>query len=379
MGVSPLWADQISFLQVHRIIIIGAGVIGCAIAEEFSARGARVTLIEDRRVGGGATQASAGILAPYIEGHDAGPLRDLGIRSLALYDEWIARVRAASGAELEYYRDGTLEIALDPPHAEELRRAAAQLADIGARWLDPADARASEPALGTVAGALLVPVHGAVAARQLTEALSLAARRHGAALYYSRATRISVDGGTLRVATPDRIFEAETVILAAGSWSGSIDIDGDTVPPVRPVRGQLLDLDWRGRQPVSRVLWGPECYVVPRRDGSLLVGATVEDVGFDERATAAGVRDLLDAACELLPEGWGAAFAGVRVGLRPATPDELPAIGPGRLPGLIHACGHYRNGVLLAPLTARLVADVVLDGRRDPILDRLAPTRFGQG
>ncbi|MGH9311685.1 MAG: FAD-dependent oxidoreductase, partial [Vicinamibacterales bacterium] len=142
------------------------------------------------------------------------------------------------------------------------------------------------------------------------------------------------------------------------------------------VRGQLLRLAWP-RAPLARIVWGPRCYLVPRRDGTLLVGATVEEVGFDERATVAGVRDLMDAACEILPDAWRAGFKEARVGLRPATPDGLPVIGrsPG-LDGVLYATGHYRNGVLLAPITAALVADLVLEGRTDPILDAFSPGRF---
>jgi glycine/D-amino acid oxidase-like deaminating enzyme len=128
---------------------------------------------------------------------------------------------------------------------------------------------------------------------------------------------------------------------------------------------------------VTTIVWGPECYIVPRRDGSLIVGATVEDVGFDERNTAAGIRDLLDAACELLPMGWGATLLAAHVGLRPATPDELPVLGPdARLEGLVHASGHFRNGVLLAPLTAGLIADWVVEKRSDSAFDLLKPNRF---
>ena len=140
--------------------------------------------------------------------------------------------------------------------------------------------------------------------------------------------------------------------------------------------GQLLHLGWHGR-PIETIVWGPGCYVVPRTDGTVLVGATVEEVGFDERATSAGVRELLDAAGELLPESWGATFLGARVGLRPATPDDLPILGPdSRVPGVVYATGHYRNGVLLAPITARLIADWIADGAGDASFDALSVARF---
>jgi len=136
-------------------------------------------------------------------------------------------------------------------------------------------------------------------------------------------------------------------------------------------------LGWTG-QPLRRVIWSSRCYLVPWDDGTLLLGATVEEAGFDERATAAGVRDLLDAACELVPHAWSAGFRGARVGLRPASRDGLPIIGPSSVvPNLVYAAGHYRNGVLLAPLTAQLVADAMLDNRIDPLLAAVNPARFG--
>jgi glycine/D-amino acid oxidase-like deaminating enzyme len=167
-------------------------------------------------------------------------------------------------------------------------------------------------------------------------------------------------------------------VLAAGSWSGQIEIAGVQTPiPVRPIRGQLLRLAWRG-EPLRRVTWGERCYLVPWDEGTLLVGATTEDAGFEERTTAAGVRDLLDAVCELVPQAWTAGFLGARVGLRPATEDGLPVIGRSEvLPNLMYATAHYRNGVLLAPVTARLVADALLDEVVDPAMHAFRPGRFG--
>jgi glycine oxidase len=167
-------------------------------------------------------------------------------------------------------------------------------------------------------------------------------------------------------------------VLAAGSWSGGIAVDGvSATVPVRPIRGQLLHLSWIGT-PLRRVTWSSRCYLVPWEDGTLLVGATVEDAGFDERTTVAGVRDLLEAVSEIVPRAWNAGFLGSRVGLRPSTADDLPVIGASAaMPNLIYATGHYRNGVLLAPLTAQLVADAMLDNRIDPLLAAVNPSRFG--
>ncbi len=357
-------------------MVVGAGVIGTAVARQLTARGVTCTLVDDREPGGGATQASAGMLAPYVEGHESGPLLDLGVRSLALYDEWVAGLTRDTGLDVEYRRVGTLEIALDEHHAAELRAASAHDGGVARTWLDPDQARKRHPALGTIAGALFTATHGYVSARHLTAAQAAAAGKAGATFVRARVTRIERDHDMLRVVTSADTLTAKAVVLAAGAWTNDLEIAGTTAPPMRPVRGQLLHLGWRGH-PIETIVWGPECYIVPRIDGSLFVGATVEDVGFDERATAAGVRDLLDAACDLLPGGWGATFLNVHVGLRPATPDDLPVLGPDdRVPGLVHASGHYRNGVLLAPLTAHVIADWIVDGTPDPAFRVLRPGRF---
>jgi glycine oxidase len=358
------------------VVVVGAGVIGTAVACELTARGVACTVVDQRDLGGGATQASAGMLAPFVEAHERGPLLDLGIRSLALYDDWIARITRDAGLDVEYRRIGTLEIALDAHHAAELRATGADDRTGTRIWLDAGAARASHPALGSIAGALFTPTHGYVAARQLTAAQAAAAVKGGATFHRASVKRIERDRNALRVLTTASPLTASHVVLAAGAWATDIEIVGSGAPPLRPVRGQLLHLGWRSH-PIDTIIWGPECYIVPRTDGTLLVGATVEDVGFDERATSAGVRDLLDAACDLLPGGWGATFLGVHVGLRPGTPDDLPVLGPdAKMPGLIHASGHYRNGVLLAPMTAHLIADWIVDGKRDPAFDLLAAARF---
>jgi glycine oxidase len=190
--------------------------------------------------------------------------------------------------------------------------------------------------------------------------------------------RIAATKSHVLVETDRDTRRAHTVVVAAGCWSAAIDVDGlVSRVPVRPVRGQLLQLAWDGPT-LRRVTWGSRCYLVPWEDGSVLVGATSEDVGFDERATTAGVRTLLDRSIEVLPELNAAFFDEVRVGLRPATPDELPLVGASStMRGVYYATGHYRNGVLLAPFTALAVADLVLEGRERPELADVRPTRFG--
>jgi glycine oxidase len=364
------------------IIVVGAGIVGCAVAYELARRGASVEIVDERPVGMGATQASAGVLAPYIEAREDSPLLGLTVRSLGLFDGFVARVSADAGFGVPYRRTGTLDVATNDAEMCALRTTADVLARraVPARLLDAAAVRAEEPQLGESAiGGLQIEPHGFVAASDLTRALVAAARRHGAQLVEpSRVRRISQRNGDILVETDRGSLTGNALVLAAGSWSGEIAIDGITARvPVRPVRGQLLSLAWTG-MPLRRVTWSRRCYLVPWDDGTLLVGATVEEVGFDERATVAGVRDLLEGVCELVPHAWAAGFRGVRVGLRPATLDNLPVIGAsGQQPNLMYATGHYRNGVLLAPLTAQLVADAMLDNRIDPMLEVVRPSRFG--
>ena len=361
------------------VIVIGGGIVGCAIGHELARRQADVRIFEARSVGAGATHASAGVLAPYIEGHDRGALFDLALRSLSMYDDFVASAVSDSAVEVEYRRCGSLEIAADEQAAANLRNTAAASADAGLTWLARDEVRNLEPALpDSIHGALLAPLHGYVAVPALTEALAWSALRHGAQIETARPIRmIERSSGQLKVRADDgSTWTSGSVVLAAGSWSGEIEPAEAAARDVRPVRGQLLRLAWRG-QPLSHILWGPSCYVVPWRDGTVLVGATVEDVGFDERTTAAGVRDLLDAVCDLIPEAWGATFLEARVGLRPASSDGLPIIGRSpRIEGLVYATGHYRNGELLAPLTASLVAELILEGKDDPALATTAPGRI---
>jgi glycine oxidase len=286
---------------------------------------------------------------------------------------------------VEYERSGTLQVALDGAEAEGLTTLARTFAaaDVDHSLMDGADACRLEPSLpGTVVNALLVPQHGYVAVGPLTRAIARGAVSLGATLATESIPSLTADLG------------ADAVVGATGSWTDELldvaprkgaphDPDpnrraGLYAPPaVKPIRGQLLQLRMP-RRAAGRVIWGKQCYAVPWQDGTVLLGATVEDVGFDERATVEGVQGLLTEGVRLLPSLAGAAFEEVRTGLRPMTRDELPAVGPSStMPGVFYATGHYRNGVLLAPLTAMLMADLLIDGRAGAELAQLSPARFG--
>ncbi len=349
-----------------NITVIGAGIVGLSIAYELALRGATVRILDPRGPGQGATWASAGILAPHIEAHSA-PLVRLGVASLDEYDAFIDRITVDSDQLIEYQRSGSLQVALDDEESRRLSAAAARLTAeaVDHQLLDAASARRLEPALGDIVSALYVPTHGYVGVRSLVSALVEALTERGVTVAEEQVQ--DLQGETTR---------ADVVIVAAGSWSQDLPVEGRGIP-VRPIRGQILHLRL-SRPPAARVIWGERCYLVPWEDGSILVGATSEDVGFDERATTAGVRTLLDRGIELVPELNAAFFDEVRVGLRPATPDELPLIGASStMRGVFYATGHYRTGVLLAPLTALAVADLVLEGRERAELADVSPRRFG--
>lgn len=374
-----------------HITVVGAGIVGCAVAHELACRGARVRVVDPRGTGLGATRASAGILAPYIEGHHR-PLLDLGLQSLALYDSFVDRVRAGSGLPLEYDRSGSLQIALNDDEAASLQSLAAALA----RDAVPHEALCRREAMGLEPGlslglvsALLIPAHGYVAASALIAGLVGAAVAKGVAFSSDHVEAVEPGPDTLAVVTQRGATQTDAVVLCAGSWSSRIRMGAAVLPrlPVTPVRGQLIHLHTR-RRPASRVLWRgasdpgrpgtASSYLVPWADGSVLAGATVEDVGFDESQTPDAVAWLRGESAALLPETADASLHEVRVGLRPRTPDGLPLVGASStMRNVFYATGHHRNGVLLAPLTAVLVADLLLAGRSGPGLAHTRPDRFG--
>ena len=364
------------------VVVIGAGIVGCTVAYELTKAGALVQVLETRAPGQGATRASAGILAPYIEGH-ADIFRDLGARSLELYDGFIERLRDDSGHELVYQRNGTFELAFSERDVDRLTALSVSLANQGveARWVTPAAFQDFEPHASSHAhGALLIPIHGFVGVTSLTLAAAAAAQRAGATFTTEvGAIRIySLPGNRVGVQTSSSMWDADRVVLAAGSWSSQITVQGADPVPVKPIRGQLIQLQAEAGA-LRRVLWGPNGYLVPWPDGSILVGSTVEDVGFDESHTDEAVRQLRAAAVELAPILEKAPTTAVRTGLRPRGPDDLPMLGVSQaVPGLIYATAHYRNGVMFAPLTVELVRELVFDRRVDPALRDLDPARHGR-
>ena len=367
------------------IAIIGAGVIGLATAWRVAARGAAVTLI-DPAPGGGASSVAAGMLTPVSElAYGEEPLLRLGLASRDRYREFAAELEEATGLATGYRADGILEVAFDADdlrHLEEVRRFQESLG-IPAEALTGRECRKLEPMLAPgVRGGLLAPEDGAVDPRRLAPALLAAAERHGARTVRRRAAEVIVEGGAaagVRLADGGEV-RADRVLLAAGPWSGEIGgLPPGVVPPVRPVKGQVIRL--RSRVPFLRrctrgVVRGFPIYLVPREDGEVVVGATQEEMGFDTRVTAGGLWELLRDARELVPGITELEFAEVSAGLRPGSPDNAPVMGPSALPGLVIGTGHFRNGILLTPVSADILAEALLEGTVPEVGRDFTPERL---
>ena len=369
-----------------EVIIIGAGVIGLSAAWRLAQRGAAVTVFDKSAAGQGASHAAAGMLAACAEaepGEEA--LVALGRLSQSLWPDFAAELEQASGLGVDLRREGSLVLALTADDQKRLRHHLAFQQGLGLplEWISAAEVRRREPHLApAIAGAVWSPEDHQVDNRKLAAALRIAAERAGATIReHTPVERIVVTNGRASgIALADGSeIPADVVVLAAGAWSRAIaGLPPALRPPVRPVKGQMLALAMDAPL-ISHVVWAPGVYLVPRNDGRLLIGATVEEKGFDAALTAGGVLSLLEAAWRALPAIEELPVAEMWVGHRPGSRDDAPILGRGPVDGLIYATGHHRNGILLAPVSADAIARLVLDGAVEPAIrpfgtDRFAPT-----
>jgi glycine oxidase len=361
------------------IVVIGAGLIGLAIAHELAQRGAEVQVLEAREPGRAASWAGAGMLAPYTESEGEDEFERFCADSLKLFPEYAANLREQAGVDPHLHLDGLMEVAHDEDGVARLRAQVESLAGRGvrARWLDFDEMRALEPALGIAAlGASLVEDEGQIDNRRLGRALYAACLAAGVRVEINCGD-VALEADTRRVLgvrTSAGFRAADAVVNAAGAWAAELaGVPAHARVPVFPVKGQMLALAMP-KGLLTRVVWVPGAYLVPRTDGRLLVGATAEHAGFDVRVTAGGVRRLLDAALSAFPSLRELALCETWAGLRPGSPDGRPFLGATALGGYFVATGHYRNGILLAPATALFVADA-LEGKPP----RYAPACFAPG
>jgi glycine oxidase len=367
------------------VAIIGAGVVGLGIAWRLAGRGARVTVFDKGVAGAGASHAAAGMLAACLEaepGEEA--LTALGRESQRRWPAFAAELHRLTGIDIGLRTEGTLAIALTSDDQARLAHLLPFQRSLGLplEWISAAETRRREPHLATrLAGAVWSPEDHQVDNRKLAAALRAAAEKAGAIIREHTAVHsITVAGPRVTgiVLADGTRLSADAVVLAAGAWSAAVSgLDPALRPPVRPVKGQMMALAMDAAHPLlTHVVWAPGVYMVPRLDGRLLVGATVEDKGFDASLTAGGILSLLEAAWRAVPAIEELPIAETWVGFRPGSRDDAPILGPAPVAGLVYATGHHRNGILLAPVTADSIAALILDGALDPAIRPFGIERF---
>ncbi|KMS82017.1 glycine oxidase [Streptomyces leeuwenhoekii] len=370
------------------VLVVGGGIIGLVTAWRAAQRGLATALV-DPEPGGGAAQVAAGMLAAVTELHyGEQTLLALNVASARRYPQFAAELTEATGHDLGYRRCGTLAVALDADDRAHLRELHAFQLQSGlvAEWLSGRECRRLEPMLAPgVRGGLRVDGDHQIDPRRLAAALVAACERAGVVFHRAWADRLTVvrDRATGVVTTDGTALGAGRTVLAAGSLSGRLAGVPDAVlPPVRPVKGQVVRLTMpAGRAPllnrtVRAVVRGNALYLVPRESGELVVGATSEEMGWDTTVTAGGVYELLRDAHELVPGITELPLTETRAGLRPGSPDNAPLLGPTALEGLLLATGHYRNGVLLTPVTGDVMAHVLTTGELPAEARAFTPGRF---
>lgn len=370
------------------VIVVGGGVVGLVTAWRSALRGLR-TAVVDPDPGHGAARVAAGMLAAVTElQYGERTLLTLNLASAARYPSFVAELEEATGADCGYRRCGTLSVALDSDDRAELRELHTFQHSLGldATWLTGRECRRLEPMLAPgVRGGLRVDGDHQVDPRRLSAALVRACMLAGVALHRTVARRVTVTGGRATGVVLDHggALSGGQVVLATGATREPVEgVPEELLPPVRPVKGQVLRLRMPGRcapflsRTVRAVVRGGHVYLVPRADGELVVGATSEEMGYDTTVTAGGVYELLRDAHELVPGITELPLVETAAGLRPGTPDNAPLLGRTALPGLLLATGHYRNGVLLTPVTGDLMAEILATGRTPEQAVPFTPGRF---
>ncbi len=364
------------------MVVVGGGVVGLCCAWRLAQGGAEVLVLDRADPPAGATRVAAGMLAPIGELAFGEPeLLRMTVAAAERYPDFVAELEAASGLGSGFARHGALHIALDRDEAAELRRVhdLQRSLGLGAEWLPPRRCRALEPGLTpSFNGGVHAPDEAAIDPRRMTLALLAALADRGVEVRSNVNVVAPLLAGDrlegVRTGSGEELRAAHTV-LATGAWSGTEEwLPQGARPPVRPVKGQILELrSPDGEAPCGRILASERVYLVPRPDGRLIVGATTEERGFDATVTAGGVHELLREAYRLLPDVAEMELVEAMAGLRPGTPDNLPLIGYGEIEGLVLACGHYRNGILLAPITGEAIATLLSGGAIPDVLAAAEP------
>jgi glycine oxidase len=372
-----------------RVIIVGGGVIGLSIGWQLAKVGCGVSIYERNYAGRSASWSAAGMLAPLAEVHfEEKALLQLGNLSLQLYPEWVEALEADSGMSVGYRTEGTLIVGLDQDDARELKHLyeSQQFLNLPCKWLTGTEAREIEPLLSPkVTAAIFSPSDHQVDNRLMVEALILAYRRAGGNLYENMPVeKIEIRDAKARGVWVEGVLaKGDIIVLAAGCWSNEIEgLPGIVKPPLRPVKGQILALQMEAGVILQKVIrtirakYLTDVYLAPKNDARLVIGATNEEMGFDTRLTAGGLFELLRGAWEAVPGVYDLPIVETWTGLRPGSRDNAPILGETAVENLVMATGHYRNGILLAPVTAREIASLVLTGQTSEVIAPFQLSRF---
>jgi len=366
-------------IKTFDAVIAGGGVIGATIALELVEAGLRVGIFDAREPGREASWASAGMIAPAPESAEMTPFVPMSVTSAAMYPELVRKVEQLSGMSVGFRKDGALEVAFSGDGEEELRAAAGLQQKVGlkAELVSAEKARLMEPLLsGKICAAMWREDEASLDARAFTEAALKAAQRKGVQIFTGNgAQALWKEKGRCKGLMLKRgQAEAKWTVIAAGCFSAQIEGVAQYAP-VFPVKGQMMALRCDAGE-IHHALWMGHTYLVPRSDGRIIAGATIERTGFDYNVTAGGMKTILNAATQIVPGLEKARIVETWTGLRPDSPDHLPIIGPTDVEGLLIATGHYRSGILLAPVTARLIREWASERSVSVDWDRVSPMRF---
>ncbi|HEX5888301.1 MAG TPA: glycine oxidase ThiO [Pyrinomonadaceae bacterium] len=366
--------------RTAEVVIIGGGVIGLTIARALARRGMRdVWLIERALLAAEASFAAGGILAPQAEANARDEFFELASRSRDLYEDFAAALREETGVDVELDSTGTLYVALSERDLKEIETRCEWQTKAGlvVEAMTGKEARKVEPCIGEgVQGALRFPRDIQVENRRLLNALVNSVNKLNVNISTeTNVESISIERGRIQGVPTSRGFvSCQKVVVAAGTWSSTIE--NARTPKIEPVRGQMICFDAKP-QLTRHIIYSPRGYLVPRHDGRLLAGSTSENAGFTKQVTAGGISHILGNAHEISPQISNLPIVDTWSGLRPRAADGLPVLGPcGEIDGLFYATGHYRNGILLAPVTGQLIAEAVVAGRISPLLAAFSPNRF---
>ena len=367
----------------HPVVIVGGGVIGLSIGWKLSRAGVQTVILDRQAAGREASWDSAGMLAPESEmGFEDEALYQLGRQSMAYWPGFVKALEADSGMSVDYRTEGILRVADDRDAAEALHRhyEFQKAQGLEVYWMTGAEARDLEPFLAPrLPAAVYSRADHQVDNRLLVEALIAAFQKKGGVIHtHCAATTItSMEGHPVVVTEKGERIAARQVILSAGAWSRKIDgLAREVLPPVRPVKGQMIQLQMALPFDLTHVVRGRDAYLAPKSTGRLLLGATMEERGFDKMVTAGGLYDLLDAGWKIVPGIYDLEVTETWAGLRPGSRDNEPLLGHAATPGVIYATGHFRNGILLTPVTAEEIAKLVITGETSEWLQPFSPLRF---